>query len=87
MLLQERISEHIGDQIIEMPVPRNVEEPVDALLQERISDRTSDQTFAVPLPQNLEEHVEIVESVRFVPQERVQQQTAEHPVDVPEVQI
>ena len=92
VLLQERISERIGDQIINMPVPQYVEESVDELLHERISDRISDQIIDVSVPQNLEEHVEIVESVRFISQERVHQQIGEHPVavpavDVPEVQI
>ena len=55
--------------------------------RERISDRTSDQTIDVSVPHNLEEHVEIVGNVRFNPQKRVQQRTAELPVDALAVDV
>ena len=86
---KKKMEECVEDttQIIDVPAHHILEEPVEVWLQERISDIISDQTIDVSLPQILEEHVEIVESVRFIPQERVQQQIAEHPVEASAVDV
>ena len=72
---QERISESIAEQIVDVPTPQILEEIVEAISvpQERISERIAEQIVDVHTPQILEEIVEAIS----VPQERISKRIAE----------
>ena len=75
---QERISERIGDQIIDVPVSPHLEERVGVFPQKRISERIGDQIVDVSVPQ-----ISVDEVVKSSPEEQVQQHTIEHVADMP----
>ena len=56
---QERISERIGDQGVDVPVPQNLEERFEESTQELIIEQIGDQIVDVPVPQIMPEIIEV----------------------------
>merc|ERR1719383_1183748 len=78
---QERVQNHMREQIVDVPVPRIMEATVEVLPQERVLHRTPEPVVDVPVPQIT---AKIGDFVQPVPPERTHERIVEQISVVPQ---